>query len=56
MTEAAREARNAYRREWYKKNPEKRREYEERYWNKRIGKGLSDAKKTEETRKEGDTE
>lgn len=54
MTEEARAARNAYRREWYRKNPEKRREYEERYWCKRISKGLSDAKKSEESGKEGE--
>lgn len=36
MTEAARQARNAYYREWFKKNPEKRREYRERYWAKKA--------------------
>ena len=36
MTQEAREARNAYRREWYKRNPEKRREYESRYWTKKA--------------------
>lgn len=34
MTDAAREARNAYKRKWYKDNPDKRREYERRYWEK----------------------
>ena len=34
MTDKAREARNAYKRKWYKENPEKRREYERRYWEK----------------------
>ena len=36
MTDKAREARNAYKRKWYKENPEKRREYERRYW-ERVG-------------------
>ncbi len=35
MTEQAKEARRAYRREWQKKNPDKVRAYNERYWNKR---------------------
>ena len=34
MTDKAREARNAYKRKWYKENPDKRREYERRYWEK----------------------
>lgn len=36
MTDKAREARNAYKRKWYKENPEKRREYERRYWAKKA--------------------
>ena len=32
MDEAAREARNAYYREWRKKNPEKVRAANEKYW------------------------
>jgi len=43
MTDEAREARNAYKRAWYKKNPEKRREYQERYWQR---KSRSDGQKT----------
>ena len=35
MTDAAREARNAYKREWYRKNPDKRKEYQERDWQKK---------------------
>ena len=35
MTEQAKEARRAYRREWQRKNPDKVRAYNERYWNKR---------------------
>lgn len=32
MTEAAKEARRAYYRQWRKKNPEKEREAKARYW------------------------
>lgn len=30
----AREARNAYRRNWYKENKDKVKEYQDRYWEK----------------------
>lgn len=36
MTEEAKEARRAYRREWAKKNPEKVQEYARRYWEKKA--------------------
>ena len=45
MTDAAREARNAYKRKWYKENPDKRRKYQERYWQKKT---QSDRQKTAE--------
>lgn len=32
MTEAAKEARRAYKREWNRRNPEKVRAAQERYW------------------------
>ena len=32
MEDAAREARNRYKREWYARNKDKQREYENRYW------------------------
>lgn len=52
MTDAAREARNAYKREWYRKNPDKRKEYQERYWQKKTD---SDGQKSAENgRKEGE--
>ena len=51
ITDEAREARNAYKREWYAKNKDKQREYERRYWAK---KSQSDRKKTEETGKGGE--
>lgn len=36
MTETAKEAARRYKREWYAKNPQKRREYQERYWTKKA--------------------
>jgi len=38
MTEEAREARNAYKRQWNAKNPDKRREYMQRYWERKADK------------------
>ena len=32
MTDAARAAQNAYKREWNARNPEKNKEYQRRYW------------------------
>ena len=36
MTEKALEARRAYKREWHRRNPDKVREYQARYWEKRA--------------------
>ncbi len=36
MTEAAKEARRAYKREWNRKNPDKVKEAQRRYWEKRA--------------------
>ncbi len=36
MNEAAKEARRAYRREWQRKNPDKVRAYQERYWSRKA--------------------
>lgn len=36
MTEAAKEAKNKYKREWRKNNPEKVRAANERYWEKKA--------------------
>ena len=36
MTEEAKEARRAYRREWAKNNPEKIKEHQARYWEKKA--------------------
>lgn len=36
MTDAAREARNAYRREWYKKNKDKVKQQQANYWQRKA--------------------
>ena len=36
MTDEARQARREYKREWARKNPEKVKAHNERYWNKRA--------------------
>lgn len=36
ITQEAREARRAYKREWNRKNKDKLREYNERYWQKKA--------------------
>jgi hypothetical protein len=36
MSEAAREARNAYKREWAKRNPDKVRDATRRYWERKA--------------------
>lgn len=38
MTEEARAARNAYKREWAKKNPDKVKAIQDRYWTRRAAK------------------
>lgn len=38
MDNAAREAMNAYRREWYRKNKDKAKAQRERYWRKKAEK------------------
>ena len=50
MDDAAREARNKYKRDWYRRNREKQREYERRYWERKAD---SYKKKTEEIGKDG---
>lgn len=42
MTDAAKEARNAYRREWAKKNREKVKATQERYWAKKAEQAAAD--------------
>ena len=36
MTNAAREAQNAYKRAWNARNPDKNKEYQRRYWAKKA--------------------
>lgn len=43
MSEKAREARNAYQREYSRKNPEKMREYRRRYWERRAAREAESA-------------
>lgn len=47
MTEAAKEARRAYRREWARKNRDKVRNYQELYWQRKAEKALEPTEKTE---------
>ncbi|MBQ2348358.1 MAG: phosphatase [Clostridia bacterium] len=44
MTPEAREARKAYKREWAKKNPDKIRQYQETFWNKKAQEAAAAAK------------
>lgn len=46
MTEEARQARLAYRREWAKNNRDRVRAYNERYWNKRAAREAAQAEQT----------
>lgn len=43
MTEAAKEARRAYRRQWYKDHPGKQKEYTARYWENQAKKAQEPA-------------
>lgn len=49
MTDNAKDARNAYRRKWAKNNPDKLREYQTRYWEKKAAEqdAAQEAKKTQ---------
>lgn len=51
MDEAALEARRAYQREWRRKNRDKVKAQNERYWAKKAAEGDSGAKKSEDTGK-----
>lgn len=43
MTDAAREARNAYRRQWAAAHPDKVREWQRRYWEKKAQQAEAEA-------------
>ena len=47
LSQEAKEARNAYYREWRKKNPEKMKRYQEKYWKKKAQKMQEQAEKEE---------
>ena len=47
MTETAKQARREYRRAWAKRNPEKIKAYQERYWKKQAEKLQSEVKQIE---------
>lgn len=49
LTEEARQLRNAYYREWAKKNRDKRRRSQEKYWEKRAAEAKEKQLKNEET-------
>ena len=53
MTEAAKEARRAYIREWRRKNPDKMRRYTETHW-ERVALRAKTTTKTEETDNKND--
>lgn len=42
LSEAAREARNAYMRDYFKRNPEKRKAYLARYWENKANQSQHD--------------
>lgn len=48
MTEKALAARRAYKREWNRRNPEKVKEYQERYWNRKAEAAETDEQTTED--------
>ncbi len=54
MTDAAKEARNAYRRDWAKRNPEKIKRYQANYWAKQAeGAGSSLPEDTKKNNRKG---
>ena len=56
MTQEAREARKAYKREWARKHPDKIRQYQETFWNKKAQEAAAAAEaNTETATEEGQT-
>ena len=49
MTQEAREARKAYKREWARKHPDKIRQYQETFWNKKAQEAAAAAEANTET-------
>lgn len=54
LSDAAREARNAYARKWRRENPEKVKEYARRHWEKMARGTASDATERDETGRGGE--
>lgn len=54
MSDAAREARNAYARQWRKDHPEKAKEYARRHWEKKARETASDATERDENGRGGE--
>lgn len=48
MTDAAKEARRAYKRAWSRANPEKVKAYQANYWQKRAAEGAGNDRETME--------
>ncbi len=48
MTEEAKAARRSYKRKWAKEHPEKVKQHQERYWQKKAAKASGTEEKTEE--------
>ena len=48
MSEAAREARKQYKREWYARNKEKQREYTARYWERKAAEAAAEGEEPTE--------
>ena len=49
MTDAAKEARRQYKRQWAKKNPEKVKAHQARYWEKRAAEQANQTQETDES-------
>ena len=48
MNDEAKKARAAYMRDWYKRNPGKQREYQDRYWRKKAAQAAAEQADDEE--------
>lgn len=54
MTDAARAARAAYQREWQRRNPDKVRAYQSKYWERKAESEQQDGSSGNAGKKEGD--
>ena len=53
MTEEAKEARRKYKRKWNKEHPDKVKEYQARYWQKKAEQAAAKDSKPDNTAKQG---